>query len=69
MARATEVTAQVLGGTRRAGLSARTPADLKSELGLSGEYSVSINGDTSDMDAELENYDHVCFAPAVKGGR
>lgn len=45
-----------------------TVADVKAELGLSGNYTVTVNGDTQSDSFVLADEDYVCFAQAVKGG-
>lgn len=45
-----------------------TVNDVKAELGLSGAYTATVDGDTQDGSFELSDDQFVCFAPAVKGG-
>ena len=64
---AKNITAQALGGTAKV-IEANTVKDAFDALGLSGNYTASINGDAASMDDELEEYNFVTFAQAVKGG-
>jgi sulfur carrier protein ThiS len=50
-------------------MSGDTPADLARQLSLdTAELSVSVNGETVDMDYELSDYEFVSFGKKVKGG-
>lgn len=64
---AQNVTAQVLGGQPRV-IEAETVQEAFDLLNLSGNYTASINGEPADLQDELEDYNFVSFAPAVKGG-
>lgn len=64
---AQNVTAQVLGGQPRV-IEAETVKEAFDTLNLSGNYTASINGEPASLDDELEDYNFVSFAPAVKGG-
>lgn len=64
---AKNITAQVLGGAPKV-IEAGTVQDAMNALGLTGNYSATVNGDAADMDTELNDYEFVSFAPAVKGG-
>ena len=66
---AKNVQAQVLGSPVKTGLTVGTVGDLVSQLNLDGSYTAMINGEPADMDDELDDYQFVSLAPAVKGGR
>jgi len=65
---AKNITAQVLGGSPKV-IEAETVRDAFDQLGLSGNYTAAINGETALMDSSLKDYQHVSFALSVKGGR
>ena len=65
---AKNITGQVLGGTAKANLEGDSVQDIYNKLALNGTYTASINGEPADMSDELEDYNFVSFAPAVKGG-
>lgn len=65
---AKNIIAESLGGQPKI-IEAATVRDAFNALGLSGNYTASINGDSASMDSTLEERDHVTFAQAVKGGR
>jgi hypothetical protein len=64
---AKNITAQALGGAPKV-IEADTVSDAFNQLGLSGNYTASVNGDTAEMSQELNDYEFVSFAQAVKGG-
>ena len=64
---AKNVTAQVLGGTPKV-IEAETVRDAYKELALDGSYTPTVNGEPAEMDDDLNDYEFVNFAPAVKGG-
>lgn len=64
---AKNITAQALGGSPKV-IEASTVQDAFNQLGLSGNYTASINGETAAMDDFLCDYSFVTFAQAVKGG-
>lgn len=66
---ANKITGQVLGGVEKVMESAETVKDVFNELGLTGNYSATINGEPADMDADLNDYEFVAFSPSVKGGQ
>jgi len=66
---ANKVTAQVLGGQVKVLDNVETIQDVIEVLKLSGAYAASINGEPVTNDAELNDYEFVSFAPAVKGGQ
>ena len=65
---ARNVTGQVLGGVAKTNMSGNTVKDIFEQLGLSGSYTATINGEPAEMDDEIDDYQFVSFAPAVKGG-
>ncbi len=65
---ADKVRAQVLGGAEKTFDDVETVADLRKELKLERGYAVTVNGEPADEDQELNDYEFVSFAPAVKGG-
>ncbi len=65
---AKNITVETLGGTPKI-INAETVRDAFNALGLSGNYTASVNGDAANMDDTLNDYEHVSFAQAVKGGR
>ena len=64
---AKNITAQALGGQPKV-IEANTVSDAFTALGLSGNYTASINGDSASMSDTLSDYSFVTFAQAVKGG-
>lgn len=64
---AKNITAQALGGQAKT-MEASTVRDAFNQLGLSGNYTASINGNPASMDDDLNEYEFVTFAQAVKGG-
>lgn len=66
---ANNVTTQVLGGSAKVLQNVDTVQDVLDALELSGNsYTASINGEPAEMDSELNDYEFVTFAAAVKGG-
>ena len=65
---AKNVVGKVLGADPKEFMNVSTVEDVKKKLGLSGSYQASINGEEADLTDELDDYDSVSFAPAVKGG-
>lgn len=66
---AKNIQAQVLGGETKTGLEAETVQGVYTQLGLSGQYAASVNGEPVEgMSEQLEDYNYVMFSPAVKGG-
>lgn len=61
------VIAAVLNGDPKR-VEADTPAEALSELGLSGNYTCTINQEPALMDDDLQDEDFVSFALAVKAG-
>lgn len=64
---AKNITVQALGGSPKV-ISADSVQDAFNALGLSGNYTASINGEPANMTDTLNDYEHVTFAQAVKGG-
>ena len=64
-----KITGQVLGGAVKVMDSVDTVQDVFNELGLTGNYAATINGEPAEMDSELNDYELVHFAPSVKGGQ
>jgi hypothetical protein len=64
---AQNITAQALGGQAKT-IEAGTVLDAFKALGLSGNYTASVNGEPASMSQELNEYEFVTFAQAVKGG-
>lgn len=65
---AKKITAQVLGGQPKTFDGVDTIEDLKKKLTLGDGYAASVNGEPADDDYELNDYEFVSLAPAVKGG-
>lgn len=66
---ANNIVAQVLGGGPKTLHNVDTVKDVRSELNLDSGYAATVNGEPADNSQELEDYEQVCFAPAVKGGK
>lgn len=66
---AKKITGQVLGGSPKGDISAETVGGVFKQLGLSGNYTATVNGEPADMETELNDYEQVMFAPSVKGGK
>jgi hypothetical protein len=45
-----------------------TVGELKSAMGLEGNYSAQVNGEPADLDDEIGEHDYVTFTQSVKGG-
>lgn len=65
---ANKITAQVLGGETKTYERVGTVSDLRDRLKLGQGYTATVNGEPADDDQELNDYEFVSFAPAVKGG-
>lgn len=63
---AKNITIQVSGGTPKV-IEASTVRDAYNALGLSGTYNMTVNGDPVTLDTELNDYEFVFFATAIKG--
>jgi len=62
------VIGSVSGGDPKRVNDVETVQDVKDELGLEGNYTAAINGDTASLSDLVENEQYVTFATAVKGG-
>ncbi len=66
---ARNITILTLGGTPKV-VEADTVQEAFNKSGLpQGNYTAQINGETSSMSDSLNDYEHVSFATATKGGR
>lgn len=65
---ANKVTGHVLGGQPKILDGMNTVADVKKALNVGAGYEATVQGEPSDDNEPLNDYDHVSFAPAVKGG-
>lgn len=65
---AKNITAMVLGGQNKVLNEVDTVQEVLNELGLEGSFAVTINGEPAELSSELNDYEFVSFAPAVKGG-
>lgn len=66
---ATNITAQVIGSTAQVFTKdLSTVQEVANELGLTGSYSASINGEAADMNDSLDSFSFVSFSEKVKGG-
>lgn len=64
-----KVNAQVAGGEIKQYRNVDTVADLRDKLDLDKNHSATVNGEPQDDDYELSDFEHVAFAPTVKGGK
>jgi hypothetical protein len=66
---AKNITILTLGGQPKV-VEANTVQDAFNQSGLpAGNYTAQINGETASMSDILNDYEHVSFATATKGGR
>lgn len=65
---AKNIRAQVLGGQVKDLNDVDTIQDVLDALELDGAYAATINGEPAENDTELNDYEFVTFAAAVKGG-
>jgi hypothetical protein len=65
---AKNVTAQVTGGQPKVLDGVKNVEEAKAKLGLSGNYTATINGQPAEMKRSLRDFDFISFAEAVKGG-
>lgn len=63
-----KVRAQVTGGSI-VEKEATTVAELKSLMSLAGNYTATVNGEPTNDDYELSDFEFVSFALAVKGAK
>lgn len=66
---ANNVAAQVLGGQVQILNDVEDICDVRKALKLDKGYVATVNGEPAETDQELNDYEQVTFAPAVKGGR
>lgn len=66
---ANKIVTQVLGAGPQTFDNLDTVKDARKKLGLASGYAATVNGEPADDDQELEDYEQVMFAPAVKGGK
>lgn len=64
---AKNITVQALGGQPKV-IEANTVAEAFASLGLTGNYTASVNGNPAQMSDSISEYNFVSFAQAVKGG-
>lgn len=66
---AKNVTIQVTGGEAKpVAEGINTVQEAKEFLGLTGNYTATVNGDGAEMSDELKDYAFVTFSESVKGG-
>lgn len=65
---ANNIKAQVSGGEVKSYDGVDTVGDVRKKLGLNSSYVATVNGEPEDDECELDDYNFVAFAPAVKGG-
>lgn len=65
---ANSVIGVVSGGRPETYEGVETPQELMDEMGLDGNFTVTVNGKPASMDAELSDYSQVKFTESVKGG-
>lgn len=63
-----KVQAKVMGGAIQEFEGVEDLCDVRKKLGLSKDYTATVNGEPEDGDYALEDFQYVVFAPAVKGG-
>lgn len=62
------ITAKVVGGSAKS-VQASTVADAFEQLGLSGQHTAQINGQSANLSDSVQEGDFVTFTRSVKGGR
>lgn len=65
---ASNIMAQVAGGTKQVVENVQTVRDVAQKMGIESGYTATVNGDTAEMSEELSEGDFVSFAKSVKGG-
>lgn len=65
---ANKVNAQVLGGATKTLDNVETVQDVMDKMGLSGSYTIKMNGETVEAGDSLEDYAFLSFGEKVKGG-
>lgn len=63
-----KITAKVTGGKLVELEDVRTVREARKALNLGPEYTATVNGEPEDDGYEVEDFQFVAFAPAVKGG-
>lgn len=66
---AKNVISQVLGGDKAVLDDVSTVADARERMGLSADYSATVNGEPASGDTGLRDNDFVAFSRKVKGGQ
>lgn len=66
---ANNVIGQVLGGEKKVLDGMEDVSDVRDELGLSSDYSATVNGQPADDETPLRDNDFVSFTRKVKGGK
>lgn len=64
---AQNITVQAVGGTPKV-IQANTVQEAFNALGLTGNYTATVNGEPASMEDTLNDFEFVSFAVAVKGG-
>jgi hypothetical protein len=64
---AKNITAQVTGGQPKV-IEVSTVSEALTALGLTGNYTATVNGEGAEMSDSLSDYSFVTFAEAIKGG-
>lgn len=65
---ASNIIAQVSGGSKQVIDGVNTVAEVKTKLGATVGYTAAINGDPAEDNEALSDGDFVTLAKAVKGG-
>ena len=65
---ASNVIAQLSGGSKQVLENVDTVGDVKEQLNAQDGYTVAVNGSPADDDKELREGDFVSLSKAVKGG-
>lgn len=65
---ANNIIGQVAGGSRTVLDGVETVKDVALKLGVGAGYTAAVNGDTAELEEELNDQDMVTFSKAVKGG-
>lgn len=65
---ASNIIAQVAGGSKAVHDNVDTVSDVATKLGVGEGYTAAINGDTASLTDNLEDGDMVTFGKAVKAG-
>lgn len=65
---AAQVQVQVTGGPIKLVKNVDTVQELREKLELGKDYTATVKGEPADDDQDLEEFDFVGFAQAVRGG-